>query len=339
MSIMLNELEEAPRVIADCISACAPVSKQIAECTEKRGLKRVFVAGRGSSLHAGIAFKFFTEISTPLSVTFDYPSLITLYNIKRDLSDALYVIISQSGAGPDTVAFAKAAKAQGATTVACTNFDNSPLASLCDFTLNISAGEEKAVAATKTLTGEIVALETLAAALCGEELKADFAKESINFVLNTSLPDVTDTLLKSDKIICLSRGVTEAVAKECGLKLMETCYRFTYSSSTNEFKHGPQALVAADVPVILFAPDGKCRDYFVSAAADLKAKGAYLVAFTDINEVAAAADLTFKMPFTEEKEQTVVYLVAMQRFVESLCHTLGLNPDAPRNLNKVTITT
>ncbi len=338
MSLMMKELEEGTSVVRKAVSACVPVAELISSECKRRGVKRIFIAGRGSSLHAGIAFKFFTETSTPYSVAFEYPSVVTVYDADRDLSDALYITISQSGAGPDTIAFAKKAKEQGAITVACCNYDDAPLSKICDYLLPVSAGEEKAVAATKTLTGEIVALETLAYALAGKEMPSDFAIDGVKRALETTIPSFTSALLDAKQVVCLSRCKTEAVAKECGLKLMETCYLFTYSSSVNEFQHGPKALVSDGLPVILFAPDGINKDNYISVAKDLKQRGAYLVAFTDIPEVKAVADITIDMPTVAEDEQTVVYLVAMQKFVALLCDAKGLNPDSPRNLNKVTIT-
>ncbi len=336
MSLMMNELHEAPQVVKSALENCIPVAKEIATLCKERNIKHVILAGRGSSLHAGIAFKFFLESRTPYVLSFEYPSIVTLIGSKRDLSDTLYVVVSQSGAGPDTLAFAKNAKAQGALTVACTNYPESVLAKECDFTLQISAGEEKAVAATKTLTGEIVALQVLADALA--EKTTTYNLPLLEKVMAYDVPNFTEELLSATQVVCLSRGFTEAVAKESGLKLTETCYLFTYASSTNEFQHGPKALIRAGLPVLYFAPNGLNRDNYVSIAKDLVERGAHLVAFTDIPEVKEVASLTVDMPEIPTDEQTVVYLVAMQKFVATYCEARGLNPDAPRNLNKVTIT-
>lgn len=338
MTEMLLELSEAPSVVGNAINACTAVSSDIAKIMTDRALGRILVAARGSSLNAGIAFKFFVETTTPYVVAFEYPSIVTAYHADRNLSDTLYVIISQSGAGPDTLEMALNAKAQGAVTVACCNFVNSALSRECDFLLNISAGEEKAVAATKTLTGEIVALQCLAAALCGKTLPMDFASSELEQVLDAPLPDFTAEMRDFTKIICLSRGYTEAVARECGLKLTETCYMFAYSASVNEFQHGPKALIEKGQPVILFAPGGRFASDYIDFAHELKSQGAFLISFTDLKEVASLADYNVQMPALCEDLQTTVYLVAMQRFAERLCAFMGKNPDAPRNLHKITIT-
>lgn len=336
MSLMMQELFEAPAVVKNAIDNCTPVAKEIASTVKARNIKRVILAGRGSSLHAGIAFKFFLETTTPYVLSFEYPSMVTSFSAVRDLTDSLYIVVSQSGAGPDTIAFAEKAKNQGALTVACTNYPDSKLASICHYTLPVSAGEEKAVAATKTLTGEIVALQCLADALGGKETKYDI--DRLNAILHTPMPSFDKSFLDTEHAVCLSRGMTEAVAKECGLKLTETSYIFSFASSTNEFQHGPKALVSEGLPIILFAPNGRNCDNYISVARNLAEKGAKLVALTDIDEVKAVATTVIDMPSIPENEQTICYLVAMQRMVATYCEARGFDPDNPRNLNKVTIT-
>lgn len=338
MSIMYDELNEAPAVTRKAIENCASVSKRIAEHCSERNLKRVVVAGRGSSLNAGVAFKFFLEIQTPYIVCLEFPSIVNLYRAERDLTDALYIVVSQSGASEDTLNLARAALKSGAALVSVTNGADNPLASLADFKLDISCGKETAVAATKTLTGELIALQTLAAAFCGKKLGWDFAQEGLRFVLASPPPQLPPVLKRAEQFIVLSRGLTEPIAKECALKLTETCYTFTFSSSTNEFQHGPKALVAPQTAAILFAPSGRCGEDFISAASALKKDGAYLAAFTDMPEIARIADYTVKMPTVDEAETAVVYLVKMQQFVATLCEEKGLSADAPRNLSKITLT-
>lgn len=337
MSIMFAELNEAEQVVEKAIRSCSPVASEIAQHCRDKNLGRIIVAGRGSSLNAGIGFKFYVETQTAFTVGFEYPSVVTLYHAKRDLSDALYVVISQSGAGPDTIEMTKAAIKNGATVVSVTNGVENPVSKLCKFNLNISSGTENAVAATKTFTGELAALFVLAEALAGNSVPSDFAKAGIRFALNMPA-DVPSELVKATNAIVLSRGLTEVVAKECSLKLMETCYMYAFSYSTNEFQHGPKALIARGTPVVVFAPDGRCKDNFVNTVKDLKDKGAFLIVFSDSNDFAESADSLIKMPSVSEAETAIVYTVKMQQFVAALCEKKGLSPDNPRNLNKVTIT-
>ena len=112
MSLMMQELLEAPIVVKNAITNCSPVAKEIADICNRRQIRRVILAGRGSSLHAGIAFKFFLETNTNFVLSFEYPSIVTSFNAVRDLTDSLYIVVSQSGAGPDTIAFAESAKKQ-----------------------------------------------------------------------------------------------------------------------------------------------------------------------------------------------------------------------------------
>ena len=92
MSLMMQELFEAPQVIKNATDNCSLVAKEIASAVKARGIKRVILAGRGSSLHAGIAFKFFLETTTPYILSFEYPSMVTSFNVVRDLTDSLYIV-------------------------------------------------------------------------------------------------------------------------------------------------------------------------------------------------------------------------------------------------------
>lgn len=338
MSIMSSELIQAPQVVTAAISGCDTQARVIADECRERAIKRVTVAGRGSSLNAGIGFKFLLDSATSFITSFEYPSIVTVYTHSRDLSDTLYIVVSQSGASEDTLAMTRAAKESGALVVSVTNGLSNPVARIADYALDIRAGEENAVAATKTLTGELAVLYTLAYALLGKALSSDFARQALEFAISYPAPKMPPQLLSADKAIILSRGLTEHVAKECALKLTETCYIYTYAASVNEFQHGPKALVSLATPAILFAPTGKCESSFISTAKQLKQMGAYVIAFTDIPALAEYADMIIKMPSVDEDEAAIVYLVKMQQFVASLCEEKGLSPDAPRNLCKVTIT-
>ncbi len=338
MTIMYKELNEAPSVVKNAINQNIEVSKTVKKAVEAKGLKRVIIAARGSSLHAGIAFKFFLETNTPLSVAFEYPSIATLFKAKRDMSDTLYVVISQSGAGPDTINMTNYALDAGATVLAVTNDINSAVAKLANYNLAVAAGPELAVAATKTLTGEIIALEVLSLILGGKTINVTFAQDALKSILANEIAKMPEELVNASAVIALSRGYTEVVAKECSLKLMETCYLFTFASSTNEFQHGPKALVNQGTPVLLFAPSGRCKDDYVKVAKDLSEKGAFLVIFSDMDDLKQYSKLFIKMPTVTEEETSVCYLVKMQQFVEKLCVSKGLSPDTPRNLNKITIT-
>ncbi|MDR2634884.1 MAG: SIS domain-containing protein, partial [Clostridiales bacterium] len=309
-----------------------------AEAARVRGVNVVITAARGSSNNAAVFFKQYNEFLGGLPVAQTSPYISTFFGAAPDLSRALYVVVSQSGRSPDTVTMLRNAKRNGALTVAVTNASDSPIAREADFLLSLEAGEERAVAATKTFTAELAALAILAEALNGAAgaLTPAVAEKAREVTEASVTPDAV--LQASQSAIILSRGLTEAVAKEFALKITETTYKFTFASSTNEFKHGPQALVADGTPVILLAPDGDFRTDFISAAETFKKRGAHIIAFTDIEEVAAVADSAVRMPPCGGTEAAFVYAPAIQVYAEALAVSLRLSPDAPRNLNKVTVT-
>ena len=338
MSIMQNELCQAPFVVNSAIENCRKIANDISILCKKRKVKNIIVAGRGSSLNAGIGFKFFVEAFSNFNVSFEYPSLVTLFNIERNLNDTLYVVISQSGQSNDTIKLTKSAIKSGAIVVSVTNNNQSPVSKLSHFNLNICAGKEEAIAATKTFTGQLVALQILSDKLNNINSFQNFDLTLIDDILSNSIPKLQKPITTSQNAIILSRGYTEVVAKECALKLMETCYMFTYASSTNEFQHGPKALITFKTPVILFAPSTNCIQDFIDCAKDLKSKGAYLIIFSDNNKFINLANLYIQMPKIDDVNTALLYTIKMQQFVATLCKEKGLSPDKPRNLNKVTIT-
>lgn len=337
---MEDELYYAPLAVKACYDRNREVVKKIAKAASDRKIYDVVTAARGTSHHAAICFKVFLEVMAGLNVAHTNPCTNNVYGAKINMNKTLYVVVSQSGGSPDTLNMLKGAKENGALTVAVTNNLNSPVVELADYTIYTDAGEEKAVAATKTFTTQLTALLMLAAALGGKDVDFD----NIIGILSALKPrlknisSLSKIISKYDKLIVLSRGVTEGIAREAGLKLTETTYKMTFTGSANEFQHGPKALVAEGTLVVLLAPKGDFTDYYINFAKDIKNRGAVLLALTDIDAVADIADEAFIMPATDFYSASVTYAFAIQAMALYTAETLGLNPDAPRGLNKVTVT-
>ncbi|MDD4839173.1 MAG: SIS domain-containing protein [Clostridia bacterium] len=346
MTLMQQEILQTTAVLSLSQNKNYNELKAISEKVQKCGITNIIVAARGSSLNAGFILKNLIETSMPnLSVGFELPSLATLYKVKRDFSKTLYVIVSQSGASTDTINMLNESIQNGATTVAVTNDCQSVCAKTADFHIDLCAGEEKAVAATKTFTSEVFAMILLARSINGtlENLKMDKLILGVEEILSDSLPKIPNDLLKAYGVMALSRGNTECVAKECGLKLMECCYKFVYAGTTNEFHHGPKALLNAGQPVILIAPSGSKgkvsnKENYIKTAQFLRELDTFIIAITDIDEISKLANLTLSLPAQEDDAEAIFATLRVQQLVLSLSLALGLNPDAPRNLKKVTIT-
>lgn len=337
MSLMLKELREAPQVYDRCIASGAKEAEIAAACTFA-DVNNIVTAARGTSHHAAIFFKQLTELAAGLPVSHAAPYVLTAEKAPLLLFKTLFLVISQSGQSPDTLAMLRHAKDCGALVCSLTNNAESPVAREATISLDMLAGAENAVAATKTFSGELVRLAMLAEALSGKTLVSRNVGEITQKLLTSYVPKVDELLCSSKHLVSLSRGITEALARECALKFMECTYKFSFASSTNEFKHGPQALVEKDTPVLLFAPSGKYTADFVSTAKTLTERGAHLIAFSDLDEVLSLASLAVEMPKLDAVDAMLVYTPIMQLFVEACTEHLGLSPDAPRNLNKVTVT-
>ncbi|HKL94296.1 MAG TPA: SIS domain-containing protein [Clostridia bacterium] len=346
MTFMQTEILQTPSILARSYDENLSCLKAVAKKVKENNITNVIVAARGSSMNAGFILKNLVESSIPnLLVSFELPSLATLYKAKRDLSKTLYVVVSQSGASTDTITMLNEAKENGAIVLAVTNNPNSACATGAHLHFNLCAGEEKAVAATKTFTSEIFAMLLLSRALAGtlEDFDIDYIIGGAEQILQSELPKIPCELISANGVMALSRGITECVAKECGLKLMECCYKFVYSGSTNEFQHGPKALLKAQQPVILIAPSGSknavsCKEDYIKTAEILRELDTFIIAITDIDEVSNLADMSINLPDQKDGCEAIFTTLSVQLLVLSLSLALGLNPDAPRNLKKVTIT-
>ncbi len=342
MSVMFEEIMSEPEVIKNAIHANSKKVEEIAEEVKKRRIKNITIIGRGTSDNAGLCFKYFSEILAGIPSGTAHPSVTTMYGANVDYSDHLFVAVSQSGKSIDTLAVLTQANKQGALTVAVTNDETSPLARAGKFHLNLSAGEEKSIASAKTYIAELTVLYMLAIALSGKPLMPvvySFPKRVEEALL--LLPEIQEVAEKTkdmNNFIILSRGVMQGVGKELQLKLNECAYTFAQFYGTNDFMHGPFALVEEGVNVIILAPDGECSENFRDIATRLQLLNANVVTFSDNSDLLNLATYGVRMPAMDNLSSTIGYSVAIHLYAMELSKVKGHNPDAPRNLKKVTIT-
>ncbi len=343
MSIMMNELLTAPDVVRAVIDKNSAVVREIASEFKKRGLTNITTVSRGSSDNAATYFKYLSEIIAGVMVSKYTPSVTTIYKQGTKLNSNMLLAISQSGQSTDTMMVVQDAKAKGTMTVAVTNDENSPLALTCDYHISLAAGPETSVAATKTFTAEIAALYLLANAIAPKSAKMNLKEIPAmfeDFIANYAA-DISKFSAETkdiDNIVVLTRGLMQGVAIEASLKLMETCYKFTRPFSTADFMHGPLAVVGEGRNILIFAPSGEFNEEFIDMVRRLTLLGANVVAFTDIKEILDTAEHALKMPTVHSLAAPFIYTLAMQLYVAHMADVLGKNPDAPRNLKKVTIT-
>jgi len=339
-----TELREQPAVLAGLLERGRSSAEAIADKVRRRDLRFAVLAARGSSDNAARYGQYLLGIQNGLVAALATPSAFTQYKARPSLAGALVVGISQSGQSPDIVEVLREAKRQTAPTVAITNDAASPLAAAAEHVLALHAGDERAVAATKTYTAQLLALAMLSAAL-GEEEKAwaELAalpgQVAAAIDANVSAVKAAARYKDATGLVVLGRGYNLSTASEIALKVQETTGVLGQPYSSADFLHGPMAILLRGLPVVLVAPGPRAfedLDAVVGLAKDTKTP---LVAISDRPEILAAAEVAMPLPAgTPEWLSPLVAVVPGQLFALGLCQARGMDPDAPRGLRKVTLT-
>jgi len=346
---MRDEILEQPAVVGHLLgSARAALDGLLARLDRKRP-EYVVIAGRGTSDHAAVYAQYVLGVRNRLSVALAAPSILSLYGVAPDVSRALVIGISQSGASPDIVAVVQAARSQGAPTLAITNTPASPLAEAAEHLVDLGAGTERSIAATKSYTAELVAVAMLSAVLLDRDGRQDaFAEldvlpEAMTRVLDTE-PDVQRIARAAagmERCIVLGRGFEYATAREWALKLKELSGVLADPYSTADFEHGPKALVEPGFPVLAVAPAG------VAGSADLRGllvrlrteHGARITVLSDDTATRALADEAVALPEDlPEWLAPIVSIVPAQLHAYHQTIANGRDPESPQHLSKVTLT-
>lgn len=343
MSIMLNEFLSAPEVVRKVATANKKVIQEIANEFKERGISNIATVARGTSDSAATYFKYIVETIGEIVVSKLSPSVTTVYGSRVNLKNTMVIAISQSGMSTDTVMVLKSAKETGALTVAVTNNPESELALIADFHIDLHAGVEESVSATKSYLAEMVAMFMLSNALSPVTAKMNVME--LPNILQSFIDEKVDDLKvfaeetkDVNNFIVLTRGLLQSVAIEMSLKMMETCYTNSNAFSTSQFMHGPISIVEEGSQIIMLAPDSEFRDEFIAMATRLTLLGAEIIAFTDIPEIKHMAYKSFDMPSYRGMTLPFVYALATELYSVFVGEIKGNNVDCPRNRKKVTIT-
>jgi glucosamine--fructose-6-phosphate aminotransferase (isomerizing) len=334
---MAAEMAEQPAVIELLVQRRAEVTASIRELLPEHLCGTVLLA-RGSSDTAALFGRYLFEMASGRPVALASPSLHTLYRTAADHRGYLAVGISQSGRTPEVVSVLEHMRATGARTVAIVNATPSPLGDVADVIIDLSAGGELAIPATKTFTATLVAL-ALAAAALGPLPWADrdliALPEHVSRVLDDGHPaDVIARRLDgADRVLTIARGPMLAAASETALKIRETSAIFAEAFSAADLRHGPIAAVTPDVPVLAFSAPGPGAADVVELAAVLRERG--VTVSTISPEPGSDLLLPAAVP---EALQPIVAAVRGQQIALSAALARHLDPDAPAGLTKVTLT-
>lgn len=337
--VMMREINEIPSVLTALNKVFTkehPAVKQI----RNLDFHSVIILARGTSDNAAHFLKYLIEVKMGLPCGLASPSAATLYHSKFNYRDTLVVALSQSGQSTDLLTFAKAAKAGGGFLVSITNDAESPLAKLSDQHINIQAGTEVAVPATKSYVGQL-----LASYMFVNYLK-DFpnrTEEIIESVLSATskaeeISNFVEQLNVSSPLYILGRGYSYPNAKEFALKLQETCLIPVQGMSTSDFLHGPIASLTTNSQVIFISPEHSPDSAFGEAPERVRSitKKVFWIG-KGASNIGGEAVISAGNSFSEV-EASISDAILFQQVTHKLATKLGLDPDKPKGLNKVTIT-
>ncbi|GGQ56808.1 SIS domain-containing protein [Kitasatospora griseola] len=339
--IMSAEMAEQPAVLQRILDEGAPAIREIAAQIAARNPRFVLLTARGTSDNAALYAKYLIEVLLGKPAGLTSMSTTTAYGAKPDLTDCLVITVSQSGGSPDLVASTKAAREAGAITLAVTNNAGSPLAEVSEFHIDVLAGPEKALPATKTYTAELLALYLFVEGLRGNDgSPAKVLPELAAGILarQAEVKALAERYRFAQRLVITSRGYGYPTAREAALKLMETTYIPASPFSGADLLHGPLAMVDNVSPVIAIVPDGRGGEALQPVLDRLRGRGADLVVIGQQDQVDAAS-AGFALPGgVPEEVQPILEILPLQLLAYEVTIARGQDPDAPRALAKVTET-
>jgi glucosamine--fructose-6-phosphate aminotransferase (isomerizing) len=344
MSQVEKEIREQPEALERLLQAGRGGVEEVAARVRTFAPRFVVIAARGSSDNTARYAQYLFGAHNRLSVSLATPSLFTYYEAAPSLAGALVIGVSQSGQSPDIVAVVESGRRQGALTLAITNRPGSPLALAAENTLPLLAGEERAVAATKTYTSQLCALAMLSAALEARESRwkeldgvPDLVEAAV--ALNSPVDERATRYRYAEQFVVVGRGFNYATAFEVALKMKETSYVLAEPYSPADLLHGPVAIIDRGFPVLLVATSGRVKDDLENLTDLLERRRAELLAISDDPDVLGRARAGLPVPAgVPEWISPMVAVVPGQLFAVALARTRGLDPDQPRGLSKVTQT-
>ncbi|HHY88384.1 MAG TPA: SIS domain-containing protein [Chloroflexi bacterium] len=340
-----SEIFEQPEVIDRLLVGQAGVAAELAREIHRRDIRYAYFAARGTSDNAARYAQYLWGIQNGLTVALATPSLFSLYNHPPRLKDALVVGVSQSGKSPDIVSVLAEGRKQGCLTVAITNAPDSPLAAQADFVLDIQAGVEQAVAATKTYTSSLMAVAMLSQALNPQGVSMEELEKIsgwMQFMLEQDelIERTAQRYRYMEQCVVLGRGYNYCTAIEWSLKMKEMTYLLAAPYSSADFQHGPIAVVAQGYPVLAVVPEGKVYADMLGLLRQLHDdKQAELLVISNQEEALRLAKSPLRLPVDmPEWASPLVSIVGGQLFAYHLTRAKGYDTEAPRGLRKVTET-
>lgn len=341
---MATDIAEQPTTyqrILDESAALRDVAREIA----RRDVRHVVLVARGTSDHAALYGSYLSQIRLGLPAGLASPSVVSLYGVHPDMSQALVIGVSQSGRSPDLVEVLDSARRSGATTLAVTNAPESELARTAELHVDILAGPERAVAATKTYTAELLSLLLLVE---GVRTGTGAVEPEVERQLRR-LPELAATALAghdheavaarlryANQLVVTGRGYAYATAKEASHKIIETSYLSALAYSGADLLHGPVAVADREMPVLAVVGDGPGGAAMTEVMQRLRALQADIITVGPAPLPGVQAHIG--VPAVDERYSPLLDIIPLQRLALSLAIGRGEDPDRPRGITKVTHT-
>ena len=337
---MLKEIFEQPRALDSTLHSLLSRNDMDFD------FERVTIVACGTSYHAGLVGKYLIEDLLQIPVDVYYASE---YRYRPDVvEDSLAIFITQSGETADTIAAARKAKVSGNETLAITNVVGSSITSYVDRVLYTNAGPEIGVAATKTFTAQLLALEYFAIR-AGESMGKLSVSQVRNFInslrkiplyventlnLNDIIEKEAKKIHKNKDMFFIGRSMNYPIALEGALKMKEISYIHAEGYPAGELKHGPLALIEKGIPVIALVPEDITYHKMLSNIKEVSARNAYVIGVSSNMDVGKYVDTLIKVPETEPYLSPFVNVVVLQLLAYHAARLLGRDIDKPRNLAK-----
>ncbi|MDP4014317.1 MAG: SIS domain-containing protein [Candidatus Nanopelagicales bacterium] len=338
-ALMASEIAEQPEVLARLLDREPQIVATAREIAE-RSPRFVLLAARGTSDHAALYAKYLIEVLLGLPTGLASPSTLTAYGARPDLGGVLVIGVSQSGGSPDLLESVSVARECGALTLSVTNNPESEMAKAANWHVDVVAGKERAVAATKTYSAELMALWLLINGWSGRDSEQARSLPGLAEGLVQRRDEVAAIATRyrfTDRLVTTGRGYSYPTAREAALKLMETAYVAAHAFSGADLLHGPLAMIDRDHPVVAVVPDGVGGEAMRPVLERLKERGADVAGFVGADSI----DLTtvgYLLPDQPEELAPIIDIIPLQQLALEMSVARGYDPDQPRGLSKVTQT-
>jgi glucosamine--fructose-6-phosphate aminotransferase (isomerizing) len=340
MSWVEAELREQPAALERFLAAESAQAPAIVRGLLRDDVRYLLIVSRGSSSNVARYMQFLFGTVNRLPVAFATPSLYTVYDAPPELGPAAAIGISQSGASPDVVAVLAEARRQNRPTLAITNDPSSPLAQTADWILPLHAGEERAVAATKTYLNSIAAVALLSTGAESQrlnDLRAMPRRVSEQIERSLTASEGLDREVEGGSVI--ARGVNYGTAFEIALKIRELSGAQFEAFSSADLLHGPIAALKSGRPAIVIAPSGRTLTSMRAAVDKVRERGSEVIAISDDPEFLSSAEVAFPLvPDVPEWLSPLLTVVPGQVAAVRLATVRGADVDSPAGLTKITLT-